>query len=81
MARRTDRTSPPPAKAWIVIDGRADRECSIPDGSPAGGKVVVEDGCRIPDRFELAPFQAIEKRRKCEVIWRRGKVLGIKFIS
>jgi hypothetical protein len=80
MARRSDRTAPP-AAAWIVINGRADCECSILDASPAGAKVVVQDGSRIPDRFELAFFQAVDKRRKCEVIWRRGKLLGVRFVS
>jgi hypothetical protein len=80
MAKRTDRTSPP-ATAWIVINGRADRECSLLDASPASAKVVVQDGSGIPDRFELAFFEAVDKRRKCEVIWRRGKLLGVKFVS
>jgi hypothetical protein len=30
---------------------------------------------------ELAIFQNNEKRRVCEVIWRRGKTLGVKFVS
>jgi hypothetical protein len=80
MTKRSDRTAPP-ATAWIVINGRADRECSILDASLAGAKVVVQDGSGIPDQFELAFFQAVDRRRKCEVIWRRGKMLGIKFVS
>ncbi len=79
MAKRSDRTSPP-ATAWSVINGRADRECSLMDASPATAKVVVEDSSSIPERFELAFFQAVDKRRKCEVIWRRGKLLGVKFV-
>ena len=80
MRKRSDRTAPP-ATAWIVINGRADRECSLMDVSPAGAKIVVQDGVGIPDRFELALFRALDKRRKCEVIWRRGKMLGIRFVS
>jgi hypothetical protein len=79
MAKRPDRTSPP-AAAWIVINGLADRECSLLDASPASAKVVVQDGSGIPDRFELVSFQAVDRRRKCKVIWRRGKVLGVKFL-
>jgi PilZ domain len=79
MTKRTDRT-PPSATAWIVIDGRADRECSLLDVSPAGAKVIVDNGSGIPDRFELAFFQAADKRQKCEVTWRRGKLLGVKFV-
>jgi hypothetical protein len=79
MRKRTDRTLPS-AIAWIVINGRADRECSLLDVSPAGAKVIVDSGSEIPDRFELAFFRANAKRQKCEVIWRRGKVLGVKFV-
>jgi PilZ domain len=80
MTRRSDRTAPP-ATAWIVINGRADRECSLLDVSPAAAKVVVQDDSDTPERFELAFFHALDKRRKCEVIWRRGKMLGIRFVS
>jgi hypothetical protein len=80
MAKRSDPTSPP-ATAWIVVNGRADRECSVLDASPNGAKLVVQDSAGIPERFELAYFQAAARRRKCEVIWRRGKVLGVKFLS
>jgi hypothetical protein len=80
MAKRPDPTTAS-AAAWMVINGRADRECSVLDSSPAGAKVVVQDGSGIPERFELAFFHEASKRRKCEVIWRRGKVLGVRFVS
>ena len=70
----------PKSAAWIVINGRADRECALLDASAASAKVMVQDGFGIPDRFELAFFQAADKRQKCEVIWRRGKLLGVKLI-
>jgi hypothetical protein len=78
MAKRPDPI--PPAAAWIVINSRADCECSVLDASSTGAKVVVRSGSGIPDRFELAFFQEVSRRRKCEVIWRRGKVLGVKFL-
>jgi hypothetical protein len=80
MAKRPVQTSPPPT-AWIVINGRADRECAVLDSSSAGAKLVVGDASGIPDRFELAFFQNADKRQKCETIWRRGKVLGVKFTT
>jgi len=78
MAKPSVPTSPP-ATAWIVVNGRADRECSLLDVSPVRAKVVVQDASGIPDRFELACFQSVDRRLKCQVIWRRGKVLGVKF--
>jgi len=80
MAKRPERTSPPPT-AWIVVNGRADRECVVLDASPAGAKLVVAETSGIPDRFELAFFQNADRRQRCEAIWRRGKVLGVKFIT
>jgi hypothetical protein len=78
MVKRSERTSEP---AWIVVSGRADRECTVLDIAQTGAKVVVQDSQGIPDRFELAFFQSLDKRQKCEVIWRRGKVLGVKFVA
>jgi hypothetical protein len=80
MVKRSERTSPP-TPAWIVINGRADRECTVLDIAQIGAKVVVESSQGIPNRFELAFFQSLDKRQKCEVIWRRGKMLGVKFVS
>jgi hypothetical protein len=80
MEKRPDPTMAS-ISAWIVINGRPDRECSVLDASPAGAKLVTKDGSGILERFELAFFQEASKRRKCEVIWRRGKVLGVKFVS
>jgi len=42
--------------AWIVINGRPDRECSVLDASPAGVKLVTKDGSGMLERFELAFF-------------------------
>ena len=79
MAKRPVPSSPK-ATAWIVINGRADRECTVLDASPASAKLVVQSGSGIPERFDLAYFQAASRRRKCQMIWRRGKVLGVKFL-
>jgi hypothetical protein len=70
-----------PVSAWLVTSGRANQECLVLDISSKGAKVVVQVSSAIPDRFELAFFQGIDKRRICDVIWRRGKVLGVKFAS
>jgi hypothetical protein len=67
--------------AWIVTAGRADRECSVLDISPAGAKVVVQESSGVPNSFELAFFQSVDQRRMCEVVWRTGKVLGVRFVT
>ena len=65
--------------AWIKVNGHAHSECQVLDISKHGAKVVVEVSSSVPDRFELAFFQG-DQKRSCEVIWRRAKMLGVKFV-
>jgi hypothetical protein len=63
--------------AWITVHGRVHCECTVLDVSQNGAKVITHE--QVPDRFQLAFFQGGENR-VCEVIWRRAKMLGVKFI-
>jgi hypothetical protein len=67
--------------AWLFVNGQADRECHILDVSSRGAKITVQAPSQVPARFELAIFRNDEKRRLCKVAWRRGKMLGVKFVS
>ena len=67
--------------AWILLNGGTDRECQVMDISSHGAKVVVQIPSDVPARFELSFLQNDRKRRICEVIWRRGKMLGVKFTT
>jgi hypothetical protein len=67
--------------AWISRKHSAAAECEIMDLSHHGAKIVVGQTFAVPDRFELAFVQGDQKRRACEVIWRRGKIFGIKFVG
>jgi hypothetical protein len=65
--------------AWITLNGLDASECEIMDISNNGAK-IVPDGTRvIPAHFELAFAQG--KRHACEVVWRRGRMLGVKFVK
>jgi hypothetical protein len=66
--------------AWIIINGLAISECEVMDISQSGAKIVSDGTSAIPARFELAFVQGDQKRQTCEVVWRRGKMLGIKFV-
>jgi PilZ domain len=65
--------------AWIKAGGRAHVECQVLDISTHGAKIVVGVPSAVPDHFELA-FSQGGQRRVCEVVWRRAKTLGVKFI-
>jgi PilZ domain len=71
--RRTRRLS-----AWIKVQDSTIAECYVMDISLNGAKIVTEKSTAIPDRFQLAFFQG-DQTRRCELIWRHGKVLGVKF--
>jgi hypothetical protein len=64
--------------AWIMVQGRVNSECQVLDVSKSGAKLVAPTSSAVPDRFDLAFFQG-DQPRGCEVIWRHGKVLGVKF--
>ena len=65
--------------AWIVQPGLDDCECRVMDISAKGAKIISTMPSRVPDRFELAFTKGDGKRRRCEVVWRRGKVIGVQF--
>ena len=50
------------------------------DVSQNGAKVLPEIPTEVPSRFELAFNEGDRKHRLCEVIWRRGKMIGVQFI-
>ena len=67
--------------AWITVDGGAtDNECAVVDVSPGGAKIVTEVEFDVKDRLALTLLADHSKRHACEVVWRRGKTYGLKFI-
>jgi hypothetical protein len=63
---------------WIALNGVPSAECHIMDISNRGAKIIPDGTLVIPARFELAFVQG--DRRACEVIWRRGRMPGVKFV-
>ena len=66
-------------RAWLFTDGQANSECGLLDVSRNGAKVIVAIPSAVPDVFELAFAPGEQKRWYREVVWRRGKLLGVKF--
>lgn len=65
--------------AWITLNGEITTECTIMDISKRGAKIVPDGLSAIPDCFDLVLGD--QKRQACEVVWRRGRMLGIKFVG
>jgi hypothetical protein len=66
--------------AWIVLKGQANQECQVMDISKNGAKIVLGVPSQVPQRFELAFLHDATKRQVCDVIWRRGKIIGVQFV-
>ena len=65
--------------AWITLNGETTTDCTVMDISKKGAKIVPDGLSAVPDRFDLVLGD--QKRQACEVIWRRGRMLGIKFVG
>jgi hypothetical protein len=66
---------------WITLEGGfAARQCVVQDISSAGAKITVDDSNVLPGRLRLAFSRDARMGRNCEVVWRRGKSAGVKFV-
>lgn len=67
--------------AWAAFN---DRHCSIPctvrDISETGARLLAEGTVNVPDTFELI-VDLDGTEANCEVVWRKGKEIGVKFIG
>ena len=68
--------------AWITVDNGLTRsDCFVLNVAPGGAKIMTDAAIDIGDRFALALVPAHPKRQPCEVVWRRGKTYGVKFLN
>jgi hypothetical protein len=66
---------------WITLEGGfAARRCVVEDISTMGAKITVDDPNVLPARWRLAFARDARTGRTCQVVWRRGKSLGVKFV-
>jgi hypothetical protein len=75
-ARKSVRQS-----GWITLDGGfAARPCTVLDLSATGAKITVDDPQVVTAKARLAFSRDARSGRSCQVVWRRGKTLGVKFV-
>jgi hypothetical protein len=73
--RRTVRQS-----GWLTLEGGfAARECVVIDLSSTGARIEVDSSQSLNAKLRLAFSRDARTGRDCEVVWRRGKTLGVKF--
>ena len=67
---------------WMTVDnGTTKIECVVLDVSPGGAKIATDAALDVRDSFELALVPEHTTRQSCEVVWRRGKTYGVKFLA
>jgi hypothetical protein len=68
--------------AWITLDGGfAVRHCLVQDISASGAKITLDETTsQLPAVIRMAFSRDARTGRRCQVIWRRGRSAGIKFV-
>ena len=65
---------------WIILqDGYTRLECRVVDVSTDGAQITCSKADFLPNRFVLTYTLTASKRWTCEVVWRQGRTLGIKY--
>ena len=68
--------------ASLVRDDDAARyECRVHDVAPGGARIATDANMDVGERFSLALVASHDRRQRCEVVWRRDKTFGIKFLT
>jgi hypothetical protein len=66
---------------WLTrARGEQIRECMVWDESDTGMRLVVDAPNEIPDIFYVYPTLDSTSRRRCRVIWRAEKQIGVEFL-
>jgi hypothetical protein len=58
--------------------GHCTMRCQILNISEGGAQVMPNDILLCPSEFVLRP--AIGEQRNCEVVWRKGTTIGVRFV-
>ncbi len=66
---------------WITLEGGfAARQCLVHDMSSTGAKITIADASALSGRLRLAFSRDAKTGRQCNVVWRRGRSFGVKFV-
>ena len=65
--------------AWLVLAADELHGCVLSDISDTGARIDVEDSKPIPDEIMLLLSSNGAARRKCRVVWRKPRQIGVKF--
>jgi hypothetical protein len=62
-------------------DGSPLRACLLADVSETGARLKLDAPSIMPNQFMLLLAGGGNARRRCRVVWRSGRQLGVRFMS
>ena len=65
--------------AWLALAPDQSHGCILSDISDTGARIDVEDSTTVPDNFMLLLSGNGSAKRKCRVVWRKPRQIGVKF--
>jgi PilZ domain len=66
--------------SWITIENDIrSHECRVLDVSANGAKLLADIDAPIGSKLRLSIVPHAIVRRECEVVWRKGRMIGVKF--
>ena len=66
---------------WLVFEGSfAARACTVLDMSDSGARILANDSGAVPAKISLSFSRDVTRGRPCEVVWQRGRTIGVKFV-
>lgn len=84
MAKQRDKREPRKSvrqSGWITLDGGfAARPCEVLDLSTSGAKLMLAEVASLGPKLRLGFSRDARAGRNCEVVWRRGATVGVKFV-
>jgi PilZ domain len=54
--------------------------CTVRDVSVTGAQIIFNAPDKIPDEFDLLLSKRAQVRRRCRVVWRSKRAVGIRFV-
>jgi PilZ domain len=66
--------------SWISFENDVrSYECQVLDISADGAKLIADIEASIGTTFLLSAVPQAIVRRRCEIVWRKGRAIGVKF--
>jgi hypothetical protein len=77
--KRKSKRRPIRYSAWVALGPDQLHGCVLSDVSDTGARIDIDDTKAIPDQFLLLLSSNGSTRRKCKVVWRKPRQIGVTF--